>query len=243
MTDPDPDGASVSYSVSVSGYNPLYDLQVKYGLTAADITAAFNKRDQSEKYLLSGNGSNPAGGGYYVLMPTDKLYAYVPDAANDLVATLAQLPVADFTASPYTQSGNVYNEPALLYAAAMPASPTVASNRGPLYDVQTQFGLTAPVIASAFNMRGQSEKYLLSTNGSNPSGAGYYVLMPTDKLYAYVADAANDLAATLANCAGGRFHPAQYAGAGNVYANPQLVYGHSPNTSTTRSTISRRSMA
>ncbi len=228
VTDPDPDGALRTFSVSVSGYNPLYDLQAQDGLNRPDQTQYFDYRLQNEKYLRSSNGSNPAGSGYYVLMPTDKLYAYVPDLANDLMATLAKAPVADFTQSPYTQSGNVYNEPALLYAAAMPASPTVASNRGPLYDVQTQYGLTTPDIAAEFNMRGQFEKYLLSTNGSNAAGLGLYVLMPTEKLYAYVPDAANDLVATLANPPAADFTLPQYAGVGNVYANPQLLYAATP---------------
>ena len=93
--------------------NPLFDIEQRYGLNTADITAAFNKRHESEKYLLSSNGSNPAGSGYYVLMPNGSLYAYVPDAANDLNATLALAPVADFSQAPYVAYGNVYTTPGL----------------------------------------------------------------------------------------------------------------------------------
>ncbi len=42
---------------------------------------------------MSTNGGNANNSSYYVLMPTDKLYAYIKDANNDLTATLAQPPV------------------------------------------------------------------------------------------------------------------------------------------------------
>ena len=129
-------------------------------------------RGQSEEYLLSTNGSNSAGGGYYVLMPTDELYAYVPDANDDLIATLANSPVANFTEAPYSTylaGGNVYNNPQLLYAAA----PAFISD--PLFNLKQQDGLATADVAADFNIRGQSEKYLLSSNGSNPAGGGYYV--------------------------------------------------------------------
>ncbi len=225
ITDPDPDAALRTDSVTVSGYNPLYDLQVQLGLTAADQTQFFNHRGQNEKYFQSANGSNPAGSYYYVLMPTDKLYAYVKDAANDLAATLANKPVADFTQAPYSPTGNVYNTTALLYNASAPTSPTVASNRGPLYDIQIQFGLTISSNPATISQRGADEKYLQSANGSNAAGGGLYVLMPTDKLYAW--DGVS-IATTIANAPVADFTQPQYAGAGNVWATPSLLTSAQP---------------
>ena len=60
--------------------------------------------------------------------------------------------------------------------------PTVAINRGPLYDLQQQFGLVSPNVYD--DAHGQQEKYFHSSNGSNPAGGGYYVLMPNNLLYA-----------------------------------------------------------
>jgi hypothetical protein len=170
----------LTYSLTVNGDNPLYDVQVQYGLTRPNIAAATSVRGDSELYFQSTNGSNPAGMGYFVLMPTDKLYAYVPDAANDLAATLAQPAVIDFT--PY---GNVYANPKLLYNAAAPAAPETNADRGPLYDVQFEYGLTAPAITADFNQHGFSEEYFHSSNGSNAKNGGLFVLMPTGLLYAW----------------------------------------------------------
>ena len=204
---------TLTYSVAVSGYNPLYDLQQQFGLNQADLTQYFNVRGQNEKYFLSTNGSNPAGAGYYVLMPTDQLYAW--DGIS-LAATLNLKPVADFTQAPYAGLGNVYNNTALLYKAALPADPTVASNSGSLFSIQTEFGLTTPDQSQYFNERGQNEKYLQSTNGSNPAGAGWYVLMPTDKLYAWDG---LSIATTIADPP-----VANFTADGNVYAQPSLLY-------------------
>jgi hypothetical protein len=98
---------------------PLYALQQLYGLTAVD-TSMNNARGKHEKYLVSSNGGNPAGGGLYVLTQTNMLYTYIPNAKNTLAATLAQPPVADFNRSTYFVYGNVYNNPTLLVDAPPP---------------------------------------------------------------------------------------------------------------------------
>ena len=64
-----------------------------------------------EKYLMSGNGSNAAGGGY-VLMPNGNLYAWTD---NSLAASLAYAPVATLLTS-------YYQNPAQLIAATPPGS-------------------------------------------------------------------------------------------------------------------------
>jgi hypothetical protein len=97
--------------------DPLFNLKQQFGLTLGDQAKYLNQHGQNEKYLQSTNGSNAAGDGWYVLMPTDKLYAW--DGVS-LATTLNSAPVADFTQSPYTTflgSGNVNNTPALLYAS------------------------------------------------------------------------------------------------------------------------------
>ena len=57
---------TLTYTVQVSGYNPLYDLKAQLGLNNPPIAAAFNLRGSGEMYFHSSNGSNPAGSGYYV---------------------------------------------------------------------------------------------------------------------------------------------------------------------------------
>ena len=51
----------------------------------------YNSRNAQEKYLVSTNGSNAAGSGYYILMPNGNLYAWVGNALN---TSLANPPVA-----------------------------------------------------------------------------------------------------------------------------------------------------
>ena len=60
-TDPG-DPSTLTYKVDVSGDNPLYDLQVQYGLNTADIPKYFNAEGAQEKWFLSTNGSNPGAG-------------------------------------------------------------------------------------------------------------------------------------------------------------------------------------
>ena len=73
---------------------PVVQPQAAIRPDRADQAQFFNDRGQDEKYFLSTNGSNPANGGFYVLMPTDKLYAW---NGVSLATTLAPAPVADFT--------------------------------------------------------------------------------------------------------------------------------------------------
>ena len=66
-----------------------------------------------------------------MLMPNNMLYAYVPDAGNDLTATLAKAPVADFAYA------NVYANTALLYQATLS---TVANVNSPVITNQNSGG-------------------------------------------------------------------------------------------------------
>jgi hypothetical protein len=205
----DADGDKLTYSVSVAGDNPLYDAKVQFGLTGPDIAAAFNQYGMNEKYFQSTNGSNAVNGGYYVLMPTGELYAW--DGIS-LAKTLTTTPVADPGTAAYTNT-------AMLYHAQPPASPTVQVNRGALYNVREEFGITKPDIAASFNARGGDEKYFQSTNGSNAFNGGYYVLMPTGLLYAWDGIS---LATTTAGTA-----VADLSSYG-VYAQPSLLYNALP---------------
>ena len=170
---------TLTYTVQVVGYNPLYDLQVKLGLNNPDLSHTWLYQGEYLRIFQSSNGSNPANSGYYVLTPTDQLYAAVLDPGLDFSATLipANL-VADFSASPYPSTGNVYNDPALLYNAQAPAAPTVQTNRGPLYDVQQAYGLTAPDIAHSWTYQGSYLRVFQSSNGSNAVNGGLYLLAP-----------------------------------------------------------------
>ncbi len=205
----DTNGDALTYSVSVSADNPLYDIQVEFGLTKPDITSAFNARGGQEKYFQSTNGSNAANGGYYVLMPTGDLYAW---NGVSLATTTAASPAADPGTAAYANT-------VLLYKAQAPASPTVQVNRGPLYDIREEFGLTQPDITAAFNARGGFEKYFQSTNGSNAINGGYYVLLPNGNLYAWngISLATTDAATPVANLS-------SYG----VYAQPSLLYNAQP---------------
>jgi hypothetical protein len=83
----------------------IYNAKQKYGLYTADMY--FNSRGQSEKYLSSSNGSNAAGGGWFILMPTGKLYAW--DGVS-VTSTVAQTEAASLGAG-------VYTSPSLLYSS------------------------------------------------------------------------------------------------------------------------------
>ena len=196
---------TLAYTVGVIGYNPLYDLKLQYGLNSD--AAYFNYYGQNEWYFQSGNGSNPDGGGWYVLMPTGLLYAW--DGIS-LPTTVLQSQFDDLS------SQGVYANPALLFDAVQP-TPSVFVNRGPLYDLRVQFGLNSA--AGYFNDRGQNEWYFQSGNGSNPNGGGWYVLMPSGMLYAWNSDG---LAATIAQI------PAADLRALGVYADPRLLSNAQP---------------
>ncbi len=206
----DADHDALTYSATVSADNPLYDLQVEFGLTKPDIAAAFNARGGNEKYFQSTNGSNAANGGYFVLMPTGNLYAW------NGVSLATTTTAANLVGDPGTTA---YANTTLLYKVQAPANPTVQANRGPLYDIREEFGITQPDIPAAFNARGGDEKYFQSTNGSNAVNSGYYVLMPTGDLYAWdgISLATTTAAAPVANLS-------SYG----VYTQPSLLYDALP---------------
>jgi hypothetical protein len=150
--------------------DPLVAIKQQFGFNAASEDARFfNFTGQNEKYLLSGNGSNPAGSNYFMLKPDGKLYAYIP-------AVPAGTFVADLGVS-------VYENPALLLANTGAPLATVAN---PLYDLRVKLGFN-PVSEQGrfFNSAGQNEKYLLGGNGSNPAGKNLFVLTAANTLLAY----------------------------------------------------------
>jgi glucuronoarabinoxylan endo-1,4-beta-xylanase len=161
----------------------LYAVQQQLDLmeTPGATNYFYDVRGGQEKYLVSGNGSNPASGGYYVLLPNGNLYAW--DNLS-LAATETTVPVASLDVA-------VYNDPTEITNAAPAYTPAV-------YNAEQTFDLKAPMGASNYdyNARGADEEYLVSGNGSNPAGEGYYVLMPNGNLYAW---AGSSLGASLQN--------------------------------------------
>ncbi|HZU38876.1 MAG TPA: invasin domain 3-containing protein, partial [Gemmataceae bacterium] len=202
----DADGDPLTYTAQVQGYNPLYNLEQQYAFTGT-APYAYNSRGQGDKWLNSPN-SNTANGGWYVLMPTGNLYAWQKnDGSHSLIATLATTPVA-------SNLGAAYTNPALLLN---PALPYIA----PAYAAQGQYAFTGTA-PYAYNSRGQGDKWVRSTNGSNAVNGGWYVLMPTGNLYAWQkSDGSHSLTATLATT------PVANVGT-VVYQNPALLIDATP---------------
>ncbi len=99
---------------AVPAYTPAaYNAEQTLDLAApsSSPTYLYNARYAQEKYLVSGNGSNAAGGGYYVLMPNGNLYAWTN---NDLTSTLTTAPVVTLPTA-------FYQNPAFLIDPAPPA--------------------------------------------------------------------------------------------------------------------------
>ncbi|MEZ6142404.1 MAG: hypothetical protein R3B84_17735, partial [Zavarzinella sp.] len=176
ITDGDPETALRQIQLQAETYNPLFDLKTELGLVAP---YSYNFFGQQEWWFRSTNGSNSANSGLYVLSNGNKLFAF---NGVSLTSTLLQTPVVDFNLAPYSNP-TVTNNPAQLFNA-LPGSPaTVYVNRGALYDVKLQFGLTAaPYTKNAF---GQQEWWFASTNGSNPQGGKLFFLLPNGQLYAW----------------------------------------------------------
>ena len=126
-----------------------------------------NAHGAQEKYLVSGNGSNAAAGGYYILMPNGNLYAWT---GNSLASSLAATPAAQLGTT-------VYANPTLLINAAAPFNATALS-------IEQSLDLEAPPGTADyyFNTHGGQEKYLLS----GAAAGGYYIILPDGNLYAWI---------------------------------------------------------
>ncbi|MEZ6140843.1 MAG: hypothetical protein R3B84_09750 [Zavarzinella sp.] len=209
---PNPSGP-ITFTVEL--VDPLFTLQQQLGLTAPEIASGFNFRGQKERYLKSSNGSNPAGQGFYVLMPDNKLYEYKDGFAGPLTlaATLGGTPVADFSTGVYSSGSTtaVYDNPAILTSTT--GAPLV-SGVNPLFDLKVKLGLTNPL--TSFNFAGANEKYLTSTNNSNagPGRFNYFVLLPNNTLVKFngVSAVTSPVVADFTAL-----------GLGNVYADPSLL--------------------
>ena len=114
-------------AVQVEGYNVLYSVEQQLDLMAPPGTSNYfvNARGAGEEYLISGNGSNPAGGGYYVLLPNGNLYAW----AGSLTASEANPPSSLGTAA--------YDVPTLLTDPAPGYTPIA-------YNTEQTLDLMAP---------------------------------------------------------------------------------------------------
>ena len=138
----DPDGDPLTFTTK--WHDPLVDLQTQYGLNTPDVEGYFNFRGQNEKYLHSSNGSNAAGGGWYLLMPDGNLRAW-----NGSIAASNSVAIVPVT---------VYDNPVLLTSTT--GDPLV-SGSNPLYDLKMKFGLGA----QKFWM---NPKSVVSSSGTSP---------------------------------------------------------------------------
>ncbi|MEZ6139568.1 MAG: cadherin domain-containing protein [Zavarzinella sp.] len=198
-------GLPATYQIAIS--NPIFDLKQQLGLTQPELVNAQNIRGAGEKYFLSSNGSNAANGGYYLLFDTNRLYAW----RGNIRATLNATPVADFNANPFSQSesNDIYKNPAILTGATQVPTVTQTSL---LAEISDRLGLKQT--ATYFNYFGANEKFLISSNGSNPTGFNYFMLLPTNQLVRYngVSLASSPLEVDF-----------NLLGVGNVYQNPGLL--------------------
>ncbi|MEZ6141240.1 MAG: cadherin domain-containing protein [Zavarzinella sp.] len=138
--------------------DPVFEIKDKYGITKADF--AFDFRGEGEKYFISTNGSNAANGGFYVLMPNGDFKAWngVDLPTSPVVATV---PV------------DVYNDPALLYAATgQKAVLSVDSNTNTgdvELDPTVEFAGTIRVTTTLTDRAGSdTESFLLTVNNQLP---------------------------------------------------------------------------
>ena len=78
-----------TYSVQVNGFSYLYTLEQELDLQEPSDTTNydFNIRGGSEEYLQSGNGSNSANAGYYVLTSNGNLYAWTNNSLSTTETT------------------------------------------------------------------------------------------------------------------------------------------------------------
>jgi hypothetical protein len=82
-----------------------YNVEQSLDLQAPAPNYFYNARGVQEEYLVSGNGSNPAGGGYFVLLPNGNLYAW----DGNLDTSLANAPVASVPTLYYQNPGYLIN--------------------------------------------------------------------------------------------------------------------------------------
>jgi hypothetical protein len=156
-------GYPLSYSASVTGDNPIFDLEQKYqfqglGYMTAGATA----------YVLKASANNAAGNPYYLLKSDGGLYAY--DGSGSYAHTFATN-----TAFVTNLDPNTYADPTLLLGALAPVNYTA------LYSLEQQYQFTAVGYATAYGLTA----YVLHSNKSGPGYEGYYFLRDDGVLFAW----------------------------------------------------------
>ncbi len=105
---------STPYDPVSFGTEQAFDLQAPSTSNAPPFvngsTAAyfFNANGAKEKYLVSANGSNPAGGGYYFILPNGNLYAW---DGNSLATSEAVGSIITLSPAVYTDPTQLINDP------------------------------------------------------------------------------------------------------------------------------------
>jgi hypothetical protein len=207
----DASGDTLNYTAQIGGYNSLFNVEQQLDLMAPSPgNYQINSRGYEEEYLVSGNGSNPTGGGFYILIPNGNLYPWDSHSVLSSEGGTA-----------YSLGQTVYLNPTLLIDAAAPYDPAAYSTQQAL-DLQTTPG------NNYLNARGAQEEYLLSGSGSNPAGYGYYILLPSGNLYALDAyDISHKSLTTTLETAPVAELPTLY------YQNPSLLINATPPSTVT----------
>jgi hypothetical protein len=157
-----PVGNALTYTTSVVGDDPLYDLQQQYqfqGIGAFTVGAA--------AYVLHSNQPGPGVQGYYLLRPADgALFAY--DGSGSYAHSFAS------GSAIATLGSNVYADPALLTGARAPVDYTS------LFNVQQQYQFQGIGYFSA-----GAPAYVLHSGQPGPGFSGYYLLRADGVLFPY----------------------------------------------------------
>jgi hypothetical protein len=192
-----PVGNPLTYSATVVGDNPLYDLQQKYQFKAVGTVTL-----GATGLMLSSGTVNGFGNKFYVLRPSDgALFPY--DGSGSFVSTFGRgSPIA-------TLGAGVYVDPSQLLNAQPPLDYTT------IYNLQQKYQFIG---LGYFNVG--SAAYVLHTTQSGPGVGGYYLVRAADgALFAY--DGSGSYAHTFANGT-----PIATLGV-SVYNNPNILLGAS----------------
>jgi hypothetical protein len=157
-------GNPLTYSASVAGDNPIFDLEQKYRFTGLGYLTA-----GATAYVLRASANNTFGNPYYLLKSDGGLYAY--DGSGSYAHTFA-----NNTAFVTNLDPSTYADPTLLLGALPPVNYTA------LYSLQQYYQFTSVGYVTAAGVTA----YVLFSNHFGPGYPGYhgyYVLRDDGALF------------------------------------------------------------